>query len=110
MPSNYDTAQGGIHITSTTGGNLMSTTHARANKVIDGKLIGFVERMPFEEYLAVDALSGSSLMPMRRSPLTFVWNRDNPQAPTDAMKLGTVIHTAILEPPLLGKIAVWGLT
>lgn len=49
-------------------------------------------------------------MHMRRSPLTYIWNRDNPQPPTDAMKLGTVIHTAILEPPLLGKIAVWGLT
>lgn len=76
----------------------------------ENRLIGFVERMPFEEYLAVDALSGSALMPMRRSPLTYIWNRNNPQPPTDAMKLGTVIHTAILEPPLLGKIAVWGLT
>lgn len=74
------------------------------------RLNGLIEGMSFDEYAAVDALSGSALMHMRRSPLTFIWHRDNPQEPTDAMKLGTVIHTAILEPPLLGKIAVWGLT
>jgi len=72
--------------------------------------IGIFPGMSWDEYAEVDALSGSALLHMRRSPLTFIWNRDNPQPPTDAMKLGTVIHTAILEPPLLGKIAVWGLT
>lgn len=75
-----------------------------------GRLIGIVEGMSYEEYAAVDALSGSALMHMRRSPLTYIWNKDNPQPSTDAQKLGTMIHTAILEPPLLGKIAVWGLT
>jgi exodeoxyribonuclease VIII len=74
------------------------------------RLIGIFQNMSFEEYAEVDALSGSALMHMRRSPLTYIWNKNNPQPPTDAMKLGTVIHTAILEPPLLGKIAVWGLT
>jgi hypothetical protein len=72
--------------------------------------IGIFPAMSWDEYAAVDALSGSQLMPMRRSPLTYRWNVDNPQEPTPDMKLGTVIHTAILEPPLLGKIAVWGLT
>lgn len=72
--------------------------------------IGIFENLSWDEYDAVDALSGSSLMYMRRSPLTYIWNKDNPQPETDAMKLGKVIHTAILEPPLLGKIAVWGLT
>lgn len=76
----------------------------------NGRKIGIFEDMSWDEYASVDALSGSALMHMRRSPLTFIWNRDNPQPATDAMKLGTVIHTAILEPPLLGKIAVWGLT
>jgi PDDEXK-like domain of unknown function (DUF3799) len=74
------------------------------------RLIGIVEGMSFDDYAAVDALSGSALMHMRRSPLTYIYNKDNPQPPTEAMKLGTVIHTAILEPPLLGKIAIWGLT
>lgn len=74
------------------------------------QLVGIFEGMSWDEYDAVDALSGSALMHMRRSPLTYIWHRDNPQPSTDAMKLGTVIHTAILEPPLLGKIAVWGLT
>lgn len=74
------------------------------------RLIGIFPGMSWDEYAEVDALSGSSLMPMRRSPLSYKWALDNPQPPTDAMKLGTVIHTAILEPPLLGKIAVWGLT
>lgn len=70
--------------------------------------IGLFEGMPFEEYAAVDAMSGSSLVRMRRSPLYFRYCEDNPQEPTEAMKLGTVIHTATLEPPLMGKIAVWG--
>jgi hypothetical protein len=72
--------------------------------------IGIFEGMSWDEYDSIDALSGSAIVHMRRSPLTFIWNRDNPQPATDAMKLGTVIHTAILEPPLLGKIAVWGVT
>jgi exodeoxyribonuclease VIII len=72
------------------------------------QLNGFVSGMPFEEYAQVDALSGSELLRMRRSPMFYRWCEDNPQEPTDDMKLGTVIHTAILEPPLLGKIAVWG--
>ena len=74
----------------------------------DGRVIGFVRGMPFDEYAQVDALSGSELLRMRRSPMFYRWCEDNPQEPTDAMKLGTTIHTAILEPPLLGKIAVWG--
>ena len=74
----------------------------------NGRVIGFVRGMPFEEYAQVDALSGSELLRMRRSPMFYQWCENNPQEPTDAMKLGTVIHTAILEPPLLGKIAVWG--
>lgn len=73
------------------------------------KLTGFVEGMSFEDYAAVDALSGSSLLHIRRSPLAYRYHEDNPQEPTEAMKLGTVIHTAILEPPLLGKVSIWGL-
>jgi PDDEXK-like uncharacterized protein DUF3799 len=72
------------------------------------RFIGFKYGMPFEEYAAVDALNGSALIHIRRSPMAYRYQMDNPQEPTDAMKLGTVIHTAILEPPLLGKIAVWG--
>lgn len=72
------------------------------------RFIGFKYGMPFEEYAAVDALNGSALVHMRRSPIAYRYRMDNPQEPTDAMRLGVIIHTAILEPPLLGKIAVWG--
>lgn len=72
------------------------------------RFVGFKYGMPFEEYDAVDALNGSALVHMRRSPMSYRYYMDNPQEATDAMRLGTVIHTAILEPPLLGKIAVWG--
>lgn len=72
------------------------------------RFVGFKDGMSFEEYDAVDALNGSSLVHIRRSPMAYRYAMDNPQEPTEAMKLGTVIHTAILEPPLLGKIAVWG--
>ena len=77
-------------------------------KTVDGRVIGFVRGMPFDEYAQVDALSGSELLRMRKSAFYYAWCEDHPQEPTPDMKLGTVIHTAILEPPLLGKIAVWG--
>lgn len=72
------------------------------------RLCGFVEGMPFEGYARIPALSGSDLLKMRRSPMHYRFMKDNPQPPSEAMLLGTVTHTAILEPPLLGKVAIWG--
>jgi hypothetical protein len=68
-----------------------------------------VEGMPFEEYAAVDALNGSSIVHMRRSPMYYRWAKDNPQPATPAMILGTATHRLILEPDRVGDFAVWGL-
>ena len=71
-------------------------------------LNGFVENMPFDEYAKVDALNGSSIVHMRRSPMRYRWEKDNPQPPTPALILGTATHRMILEPNRVGDFAVWG--
>jgi hypothetical protein len=65
--------------------------------------------MPFEEYAAAPGLNGSSLVHLRRSPMHYRYMADNPQPPTDAMRLGTATHRLILEPERVGDFAVWGL-
>lgn len=72
------------------------------------ELTGFVENMPFDEYAKVDALNGSSIVHMRRSPMRYRWEKDNPQPPTPALILGTATHRMILEPNRVGDFAVWG--
>ena len=70
--------------------------------------IGIFPGVPFDEYAKIDALNGSSLVNMRRSPLYYRWCLDNPQPPTGAMILGTATHQLILEPERVGDFAVWG--
>ena len=70
--------------------------------------IGIFPGVPFEEYAKIDALNGSSLVNLRRSPMYYRWNLDNPQPPTPAMILGTATHRLILEPDKIGDFAVWG--
>jgi hypothetical protein len=69
---------------------------------------GFVENMPFEEYAKVPALNGSSIVHMRRSPMSYRWHMDNPSPETPATRLGTLTHRLILEPELVGELAIWG--
>jgi PDDEXK-like domain of unknown function (DUF3799) len=73
------------------------------------ELNGFFEGMPYEEYAKIDALNGSSIVHMRRSPMKYRHMKDNPQPETPALKLGTIAHRMIFEPALMGEIAVWGL-
>jgi hypothetical protein len=70
---------------------------------------GFYYQMPFEEYAAVPALNGSSLLHLRRSPMKYKHELDNPTPPSPAMILGTATHRLILEPDRVGDFAVWGL-
>lgn len=74
----------------------------------DGHLHGFVYGMPYEEYAAVDALNGSTIVEMRKSPMKYKHNRENPKPTTPALFLGTLMHRMILEPHLDNEIAVWG--
>lgn len=70
--------------------------------------IGIFPGVPFDEYQKIEALNGSSLVHMRRSPMYYRFMCDNPQPPTKAMILGTATHRLILEPHRVGDFAVWG--
>lgn len=50
------------------------------------------------EYHASPAISKSGLDLIRKAPALYRWRRDNPKEPTPAMRLGTLTHTAVLEP------------
>lgn len=72
------------------------------------ELHGFYEDMPFDVYAAVPALNGSKIVNMRRSPMKYRHEADNPSSASPAMEMGTLVHRMILEPELVGNIAVWG--
>jgi hypothetical protein len=59
-------------------------------------MIGIFEGMPFDEYLAVDALSATGLKQLARSPWHYI-NRVEID-PSPAMLRGTLAHCAVLEP------------
>ena len=54
--------------------------------------------LPFSDYLALDALSISSLKVLGESPLKFQHALTSRRTETAAMALGTAAHMAILEP------------
>lgn len=70
--------------------------------------IGAFPGVSFEEYAKIDALNGSSIVNMRRSPMYYRYMLDNPQPSTPAMNLGTWTHRLILEPNRVGDFAIWG--
>ena len=53
------------------------------------------------EYHALPSISKSGLDLIHRAPALYKWRRENPQEPTPAMRLGTLTHTAVLEPEKL---------
>lgn len=53
--------------------------------------------IPFEDYLAIDAISAHGLMQIERSPSHFWHSRQTPRAPTPAQQLGTLTHLCVLE-------------
>lgn len=50
------------------------------------------------EYRAAEGISASDLKLFRRSPAHWLSERQHPREPSPAMKLGTAIHSAVLEP------------
>jgi hypothetical protein len=58
------------------------------------------------EYHAQSAISKSGLDLIARCPAMFKHRRENPIDPTPAMRMGTLVHTAILEPHDLDKLVV----
>lgn len=73
------------------------------------ELEGFYYDLPFEEYQNIPALNGSSIVHMRRSPMKYKHELDNPTPATPTMILGTITHRMVLEPNIVGEIAIWGL-
>ena len=69
---------------------------------------GIYEGLTFEQYSAIDALNGSSIVHMRRSPMYYRHMKDNPPESSPAQVLGTATHQLILEPSRTGDFAVWG--
>jgi hypothetical protein len=54
-------------------------------------------------YHAIDAVSASRLKALDRSPAHLKWLLEHPEEETQAQKLGTATHTAILEPERFKK-------
>ena len=58
-------------------------------------------RMTWADYRALDAVNQSTIKHLRESPLHYRHAVDDPDAPTDAMNLGSGTHTAVFEPDSL---------
>lgn len=59
---------------------------------------GVYTGMPAPDYHAIDALSASGAKHLLRSPAHYLAQKEKPMEPTAAMRLGTAVHTMILEP------------
>lgn len=58
------------------------------------------------DYHSQKAVSKSGLDLIRKAPAIFKHRRENPLLPTDAMRMGTLVHTAVLEPHLLDDLMI----
>jgi len=66
-----------------------------------------IDDMPATDYHKIEALSASGAKSLLRSPAHFVAMKETFKEPTPAMRLGTAVHTMILEPELFdAEIAV----
>ena len=59
-----------------------------------------------EDYHSLPSISKSGLDLIHRAPALYKYRRDNPQEQTAAMRWGTLVHTAILEPDTLTERVV----
>jgi exodeoxyribonuclease VIII len=59
---------------------------------------GIYRDVPMDVYQRWDAVSNSRLMLLDRSPAHLKAAIGSPKAETDALRLGTILHSAILEP------------
>ncbi len=58
------------------------------------------------DYHALPSVSKSGLDLIHRAPALYKWRRENPSIPTPAMRMGTLVHTAILEPDRMSELIV----
>lgn len=73
---------------------------ATAENLVQAWREGWYEGLSLSEYLAIPAMSASGLVEFNRSPAHFRYCADHPKEPTDAMREGTALHLALLEPRL----------
>lgn len=67
-----------------------------------------VKDLPFEEYLAAPGISASGLRAMSKSPLHYQHAINGERKETDAMRLGTATHCAVLEPGRFdSRFVIW---
>jgi exodeoxyribonuclease VIII len=66
-----------------------------------------IKDLPASDYHKIEAFSASTAKICLRSAAHFVASRETVREPSDAMKMGTAVHTAILEPHLFdSEIAI----
>lgn len=56
-----------------------------------------INNLPFNEYLALNRLSSSVLKDFYKSPKYMLWRKSNPMKENDSLKIGTMVHTWLLE-------------
>lgn len=56
-----------------------------------------IENMDFKEYLSLDRLSSSALKDYMVCPAYYKWRKKNPMKESEYLKIGTMVHTWILE-------------
>lgn len=61
-------------------------------------LPGIVDGMPNDVYHQSSALSSSGIKKLLRSPAHYIVEREKSKPPTESMRIGTAIHTLVLEP------------
>lgn len=64
---------------------------------------GLHRGLSMEDYLALDAMSGSRLAHLARSPLQYRHALTAPAERTEALDRGTALHLAVLEPELFAS-------
>lgn len=65
---------------------------------------GVVDNMPADQYHASAALSSSGIKKLLRSPAHYVVERTKAAEPSEAMRIGTAVHTLLLEPARAGEV------
>lgn len=55
-------------------------------------------RLPWSDYLALDAANWSTLRELRHSPKHYRWRKDNPRPDVKSTSLGRATHAAVFEP------------
>lgn len=65
---------------------------------------GVHDNVPMDAYHSMPALSSSGIKKLLRSPAHYIVERTRANEPTDAMRIGTAVHTLILEPHRAGQV------